>query len=462
MARGGIIHLHLFRAALGTLGRAPADTEALVRLQSRRLRGLLDYACRFSPYYRELFDRAGLNPSDVRTAQELPRLPVLEKAAAREQTRRIASREVDLNVCPRRTTNGTSGTPFAVPVVRAEDLLDALLWAHGYMDCGFRPWRRQAKIALPFRMPRGRYLAQRFGMFRRNYISSTDSPAAKLDRLRALKPDALVCWAGTLNEISAHLEQTDAYLHIPRVFCTSEMLWPEIRRCAERRLHADVTDVYASIETGPIAWECREHNGYHVRSDQVIVEILDEGGNPARQGRVVCTVLWRRAFPLIRYAVGDIAEWADAPCPCGSPYPLIRNLLGRDLELVTLPDGTRISGVTVRTAVFDKPGVAEYQFVQEAPTRFLLWIVPGPAFDPEVERAILDEFRQQFGQALELRLIKTREIRRPPELKFTAMVTLDLLEKIRARGGDVSVFFEEARPPGRTHGWPFTDQRERA
>ncbi len=407
-------HLDLFLAGLAALRGAPATADALARRRSHRLQGLLQYAGRFSPYYRELFEKLRLNPVDIQSEDQLPRLPVLEKQTAHERSGEILSTEIAPKTCLQRKTHGTTGTPFAVPTLPLEKWLDAVLWARCYMDAGLRPWQRQAKIALPFRIPLKPYLAQRLGLFRRYHLDATRPVAEKIRELKAERPAALVCWASTLEEITAELERTDDFLDIPRVFSTSSMLWPSVRERAAHRLKARVSDMYGSIETGPIAWECEKQRGFHVHSDQVIMELLDEAGRPAHKGRIVCTVLWRRAFPLIRYALGDMAEWDDAPCPCGRPYPLLRSLTGRATDLVEMPDGTRISSVALRAVLFDKPGIEQYQLVQETPTRFCLRVVAGTAFTAEVERALLGEFRRQFSGALELQIEKVQKLRGAP------------------------------------------------
>lgn len=419
-----LAHLDFLRSVFAALRARPPTPETLARLQAGRLRRLLEYAGRYSPYYRELFRGLRIRPADIRGADDLARIPVLERPVARERWRDILSTEYPPGTCPQRSTHGTTGTPLAVPTLPIEQWLDAVLWACAYTDAGCRPWHRQAKISLPSRMPARPRLLQRLGLFRRVHLEATQPAGDKIRALRAARPRSLVCWASTLDEVATELERTDAYLDIPRVFTTSSMLWPSVRERALHRLKARVTDMYGAIETGPIAWECERHQGFHVHSDLVIVELLDEAGRPARTGRVVCTVLWRRAFPLIRYALGDTAEWAGSPCPCGRPYPLLRSLTGRATELVELPDGTRMSTVALRAAVFGKPGIEQFQMVQETATRFVLRLVVRDAFTPDIERGLLDEFHRQFAGVLELRIERVPDLRGPPGVKFAPVVLL--------------------------------------
>lgn len=416
--------VQLLLAGLTAWSRFPASPGALARLQSRRLRALMGYAFRHSAYYRDVMTSRQLRPGDFRVAGDLERLPVLEKPAVRDRAAELFSDEFSFRDCPRRSTHGTTGEPLGIPTLPQERWLDAVLWARAYLDAGFRPWQRQAKVALPSRIPSRRYLAQRLGLFRRVHLRATDPVAEKIGALRAARPRALVCWASTLDEITIELERTDTFLEIPRVFSTSSMLWPAVRERAARRMGARVTDLYGSIETGPIAWECERQQGFHVHGDRVIVELLDDDGRPARAGRVVCTVLWRRAFPLIRYALGDLAEWSDEPCPCGRPYPLLKSLSGRATDLVALPDGSRVSSVTLRAALFGKPGIEQFQLVQDTPTAFRLRVVARDSFAADIERSLVGDFHRQFAGGFALRVERVRDLPVAPGEKFRPVVLL--------------------------------------
>src|SRR3546814_13116510 len=80
-----------------------------------------------------------------------------------------------------------------------------------------------------------------------------------------------------------------------------------------------------------LALQCPEHEHYHVQSEAVLLEVLDEEDRPCRPGevgRVVVTPLTNFAMPMIRYAVGGLAA-VGAPCPCGRGLPVLTRILGR-------------------------------------------------------------------------------------------------------------------------------------
>jgi phenylacetate-CoA ligase len=410
--------------------------------QGRWLRQLVRYAAQYSPFHAQRFRQAGIELAGIRTPADLARLPVLPPEVVRASADRIASTEVEPRRCTIRLTTGTTGSRLAIPTLPLESVLETQMLVRGYMRCGLRPWHRQAKVIVPRSTPAHPRLLQRLGLFRRSYLPIVSSPEEKVAWLRRHRPDALMGWASALNEIALRLEREDAVLPIPLVFSSSDMLWPDIRRRAEQRLRARVVDWYGAVETGPIAWSCPA-GAMHLAGDAVIVELLDADNQPAPAGQVVCTPLWRYAFPLLRLALGDSAEWLPGPCPCGSPRPALCHLRGRELDLLRQPDGTgsRLP-MPVLTVGFAVPGVRQFQFVQAAPDRALLRVVTGPEFTAEVERRALEDLQRELGPRVRVRLLKTAAIRLPPGVKFTPVVTLERLERIRAEGGDPRVFLE--------------------
>ena len=104
--------------------------------------------------------------------------------------------------------------------------------------------------------------------------------------------------------------------------------------------------MYSAAEAGYLALQCPQQEHYHIQSESALVEVLDEAGNPCRPGEtgtMVVTPLHNFAMPLIRYAIGDIAE-VGAPCACGRGLPVLARLLGRVRQMLVLPSGARRYG----------------------------------------------------------------------------------------------------------------------
>jgi phenylacetate-CoA ligase len=129
------------------------------------------------------------------------------------------------------------------------------------------------------------------------------------------------------------------------MFHTAEPLTEEMRARIEAKWGCKSYNNYGSVETGAPAWECCEQNGMHINEDGYYFEVVDpETGQPlpdGEQGALVVTSLFKEAAPVIRYMIGDIATIIDEPCKCGCTLRRIVKVAGR------LDDMLKFKGVTV-------------------------------------------------------------------------------------------------------------------
>ncbi|TFG81265.1 MAG: phenylacetate--CoA ligase family protein, partial [Chromatiales bacterium] len=164
----------------------------------------------------------------------------------------------------------------------------------------------------------------------------------QLDWLLQEDPDYLITHTsnlGALAELSLRKRVRLPRLRQARSF--SEALRPALRETVRAAWGVEIADVYSCEEAGYIALQCPQHEHYHVQAENLIVEILDADGKfcaPGETGEVVLTTLHNFAMPLIRYRLGDYAEFGD-PCPCGRGLPVLRRIHGRQRNMLRLPDG---------------------------------------------------------------------------------------------------------------------------
>jgi phenylacetate-CoA ligase len=205
-----------------------------------------------------------------------------------------------------------------------------------------------------------------------------------------------------------------------------------------------VFETYNSTEIDSIAYECQAHRGLHLQETLVLVEVLDQRDRPVppgEVGRMVVTDLVHDVFPLIRYdGLGDlVALHPDHACPCGRQSRRIRKVLGREIELFRLPDGTELHPFLLDTAVYPIPGLLEYQFVQQAVDRIEMRVVAeeGNAAAREALLAVIESAVRPVlrGQAaLEVSWGVPPEVKPGTDKKPLFISRISRLERRRSEG----------------------------
>lgn len=373
--------------------RRPPRGEALEAFQARHLADLVALAWHGSPYYRQLYEKAGVHPRHVRSPGDLQRLPVPRREVFRQDLERVLLRGVDLARMHRVYTSGSTGRPQVIPSTPAESRFERLSVGAALASRGLRPWHRLTRFRPADQIPRNaRWL--RYAPFPRRYVHVETPSQAKVDHLLRERPHALWAWPSVLSELALALEARNRSYPCHRVFSGGSRLDPQVRRRVQQRLGPQVLDLYAAWETSIVAMEHRPGGGLYGFPHLVIPEILDEKGEPAERGQVCCTVLWRRALPLIRYPLGDVASWRRPPRPGG--VPVLQKLEGRVVGLMPRPDGGWMSEFAFVVYFKGTPGVRRFQIVEETPGSFAVRFEPGPSFRPGPARERLARIRSAY------------------------------------------------------------------
>ncbi len=246
--------------------------------------------------------------------------------------------------------------------------------------------------------------------------------------LRALvefAPHQLLIMPGLLAAVVARLEETGQRLDGLRDLRTlSETVTPRLRADARRVLGVEIQDSYSSQEGGVMATQCAEAGSYHV-SETIILEVVDAAGRPCAPGevgRILVTDLLNFATPLIRYEIGDYAE-VGATCACGRGLPVIRRFLGRERNLVLLPDGSRhwpTVGFHHWQEIFP---IRQFQFIQHDRVAITARLSATGRPAPEQEARLTAVIQAGLGHPFEIRYAWQEEpLARGPGGKFEEFI----------------------------------------
>ena len=390
-----------------------------------RVQDIAAYANRHVPFYRDRFRAAGVSPLDLKSPADLDRFPILTKQDIRDQGERLISEEYPPDSLVRKRTSGSTGV--SLHVLADPDCMQFRRGITLYRD-RWTGWNMGEPRAMVWGNPpprpglRGRL--RRALLEREFFLDTLRMNEAALDAfaLEVLKrrPTLLFGHAHSLYLFARFWRQRGHPSYRPRgIISTAMVLHPHERREIESVFNTRIFDRYGCEEVSLIASECEAHQGLHVNTDGVWVEILDDPEHPGLPGRVIVTDLMNRGMPLLRYEVGDRARVLDRSCPCGRSYPLLEDVAGRIADYLITPDGEYVSGISL-TENFATliPGVEQVQVIQESRDRLVLNLVPAPAFNDESRRRIATLVLERFGPGMRHDIVFQDRISPEPSGKY--------------------------------------------
>jgi phenylacetate-CoA ligase len=377
--------------------------EELLTLQLSALRRLLSHAAEYSPYYRDEWRRRGLVPAELTNLSGFDRWPVIDRETVREHRMAMRSRAPGLRLLAK-ATGGSSGVPLQFDHDTESYERKFAAWHRGYSWAGAGPGTKQLYLwgtALGEQTWPKRLKARLYeSLYRREVLSCFElnerTANRFLARLNRRRPDVIVAYTNPLYAFARMLEERGAVPFSPRALVVgAEKLHGFQRELIEKVFRAPVFETYGSREFTLIAAECDRHQGLHLTSEYLLVEVLDDLNRPVpagTEGNVAITDLRNYGLPFIRYLNGDRAVAAAGRCACGRGLPRLERVVGRQLDILRTPDGRRVPGEFFPHLLKDYPAIRRFQVVQEAPEAVTLKVVLLPGMEPrlgEIEREAL-------------------------------------------------------------------------
>ena len=426
------MHSPYFEPELETMPR-----ERLEALQLERLQHTVHH-CMNSQFYRERFKELGITPEDIRTLDDVKRLPFTTKEDLREHYP-FGLASVPLKDCVRlHSSSGTTGNPTVV--LHTQKDLDE--WAKAVARClwmvGSRPedvFQNSAGYGM-FTAGLGfQYGAEKVGML--------TVPAAAGNTKRQIKfirdfgttvLHAIPSYASRVYEVMRE-EGVDPRRDTKlRVLCIgAEPHSEEQRQRIEQQLGVKAYNSYGISEMmGPgVAFECPEQNGLHIWEDYFIVEIIDPVTllpvPDGQLGELVLTTINREGMPLLRYRTRDLTRILPGECPCGRHHRRLARLQGRSDDMIILK-GVNIFPIQIEKILlgFKELG-SDYLITLET-------VESGDIMTIDVELARLetDDYTQLQGLAREITRQLKDEILITPKVRLVQKGSLGASDEKKA------------------------------
>lgn len=393
----------------------------LERRQIESLRRLLDHAYQNSPYYRREWDRLGLKPTQVQSLADFSTWPLLTKdlIRANRTEMRIA---VPGQRMLAKATGGSSGVPLQFDLNMESHERRVAATYRGYNWAGAGPGTKQFflwGVALGTRTWRQRTKDRVYDWLnRRITVNSFEFSRARVPefarRLNRYRPDVIVAYTNPLYAFAQGLEEQKLVPYSPRsIVVGAEKLYPFQRELIERVFKAPVFESYGAREFMIIGGECDRHAGMHLTTENLVVEVVDNQGCPTpagEEGNVVVTDLTNYGMPFVRYVNGDRALAGFTECTCGRGLPLLRKVVGRQLDMIDTPDGRSVPGEFFPHLLKDFPAIERFQVVQESSARVEIRLVLRPGWDEASRNRLDTELRNVLGPEIEIAVTPVDDI----------------------------------------------------
>jgi len=403
--------------------------QELVSEQEKALRKMIAYAYQNVPYYHDLFKCLQLKPEDIKTIKDLERLPILTKEIIKKNWDKFIPKNIDKIRYSIRSTGGSTGAPFKYRLDRYNHMFGVAINYRGWSYGGYNLDDKVVVLGgASVGVSKKPKVMRKIDAIVRNrrYLSSfdmdTSSMKSYVETINRFKPKYMYGYASSFYFFANWLEQNKLEVFSPKaIFTTAEKLFPHMRKKIETVFNTQVYDTYGLNDGCVSAFECSEHTGLHIDTERAVMEIVDDDGHQMQEGKgkIIATSLYNFSLPFIRYDTGDIGHITGDKCGCGREYRLLKEVVGRQQEILQTPDGKYIHGEFFTHIFWEIEHVKEFQVIQETLDTIVIKIVPEEGFDEkslEIIRKMIGERSRNWN--IEFKLVDTIERTNAGKYKF--------------------------------------------
>lgn len=392
------------------------DQKKIYKFQSDKLKNLVHHAYQYVPFYRRWFDMHRILVDAIKSPDDLNALPPVSKADLKNfDIKSLVSKAASSKRLSTHSTSGSTGEPLFFYLDKKYGPFKRVL-----LERMFRLW------GIPWNTPKILLADPDFSFhpppdLTVSIFNLLKKPRDVITQLNRSGRGVLLGYASGLHELALQSEKFSMRLEFDAVISFAEQLSENSRNLLEKIFKCEVNNYYAATETGILGFECREHSGFHINEEAVILEILPRTDLPAGMGEIAVTSLVNEVMPFIRYRLGDVGSVVNEPCSCGLTRKRI-NVVGRQSAIF------KTKGRKVHQFEFNNVlkkfhnQILAFQVNTVNADRVKIKIV-GRNFTKEVENRLKEALKSDIGTDLEYSIERADDIGRSIRGKSNYVMT---------------------------------------
>jgi len=423
-----------FRASLEELERTQwLESSALKKYQEKRLRAIIRHAYHNVPYYSRLFKQRGISPDDVKTADDLRKIPILTKDDLRNHFNELVAVNAADFKFGTSGTSGSTGKPVSFYLDQQSREMEYAAkwrqrrWAHVDINgriATFRTFRGMQGTNFKSGKPRWNFNALSKELEFNIFGINKETLSKQVRKLREFNPELIEGFPSTIGLLAKYLLERDIKDVSPVAVQTSSESLLSRRLVIEEAFGCKVYDWYGQSEYVVSAGECPE-GSYHV-TESGIMEIIKDGERASEEemGEIVGTGLYNYSMPLIRYRTTDLGRYSCEKCNCGRGMPTVYSLEGRVSDSILTSEGRIITGpsfehywkneISPRTPHLDYVHV-----VQKSDKRLIIKLVKAHDYSEEETNEIMRWLSLLLGDGVKIEFEELSSIPVQRKWRFT-------------------------------------------
>lgn len=377
--------------------------------------------------YRDKFNDIGLSPHDIQSVDDLYKIPIIDKKDFHD---RDASEVINEQIKDKERlislrTSGSTGISLEFLIDRHYEQFRKAQFLRPYLTNGNGLFDKTLWFRAHPVEEKGWF--RKFGVLKEYQVYSGLRLEEQIKAIQKIKPAIIKGYGSVMGLLAKKILDENIKIVCPKIiFTDSELLTDYLRAVIEEAFQVKIIDIFGTFETENIGYECSSHEGYHISTDTVILELINDRQkvSPGEQGEFVCTVLDNLTTPFIRYNLHDMGIYSESMCSCGRTFPLLKKIIGRSADYALRENGEKVSLRTITGGIWPLAhDIYEFQVTQTDYNAFTILVVPSRVYSSDIVEKLQKVIRVIFPNAqVDVKLVDT--INREASGKFRVFKSL--------------------------------------